>query len=162
MKKIPEWEFNETSISRVFEFDEYCLIVDVTFKTSGSKLRAEIETVFRHTANKMNKYKNKPVYCLFLAPQISINLSNSFKGNYSIAHPELELYDEAKLKKRTKLNAVYPSSELLNKRGITNKVFRSLIEELLIKLNKKFEEKDFNNGRIRLFSRIYILFFISK
>ena len=23
MKKIPEWEFNKTSISRVFEFDEY-------------------------------------------------------------------------------------------------------------------------------------------
>ena len=23
MKKIPEWEFNQTSISRVFEFNEY-------------------------------------------------------------------------------------------------------------------------------------------
>ena len=65
-----------------FDFDEYCLIVNVTFKTGGSQLRAEIDTVFRHTANKMSKYKNKPVYCLFLAPQISINLSNSFKGNY--------------------------------------------------------------------------------
>ena len=51
-------------------------------KQSGSQLRDEIDTVFRHTANKMSKYKNKPVYCLFLAPQISINLSNSFKGNY--------------------------------------------------------------------------------
>ena len=65
---------------------------------------------------------------------------NSFKGKYSIAHPELEVYNPENLKKRTKLNAVYPSTEILNKRGITNKVFRSLIEELLIKLNKKFEE----------------------
>ena len=65
---------------------------------------------------------------------------NSFKGKYSIAHPELELYNPENLKKRTKLNAIYPSTEILNKRGITNKVFRSLIEELLIKLNKKFEE----------------------
>lgn len=65
-----------------FDFDKYCLIVDVTFKTGGSQLRDEIDTVFRHLANKMSKYKNKPVYCLFLAPQISINLSNSFKGNY--------------------------------------------------------------------------------
>ena len=65
---------------------------------------------------------------------------NSFKGNYSIAHPELELYDEAKLKKRTKLNAVYPSSELLNKRGITNKVIIGLIQELLISVNKEIKE----------------------
>mgnify|MGYP003315705293 FL=1 len=65
---------------------------------------------------------------------------NSFKGKYSIAHPELEVYNAENIKKRTKLNAVYPSTEILNKRGITNKVFRSLIEELLIKLNKKFEE----------------------
>ena len=28
MKKIPEWEFNETSISRVFEFDEYLSAID--------------------------------------------------------------------------------------------------------------------------------------
>ena len=28
MKKIPEWEFNETSISRVFEFDEYSSAID--------------------------------------------------------------------------------------------------------------------------------------
>ena len=65
---------------------------------------------------------------------------NSFKGNYSIAHPELELYDEAKLKNRTKLNAVYPSSELLNKRGITNKVIIGLIQELLISVNKEIKE----------------------
>jgi ATP-dependent DNA helicase RecG len=65
---------------------------------------------------------------------------NSFKGNYSIAHPELELYNEAKLKKRTKLNAVYPSSELLNKRGITNKVIIGLIQELLISVNKEIKE----------------------
>ena len=68
-----------------FEFDEYCLLVEVTFKTGGSQFKDEVEPVFRHTANKMNKYKKKPVYCLFLAPKISINLSNSFKGNYFFA-----------------------------------------------------------------------------
>lgn len=68
-----------------FEFDEYCLLVEVTFKIGGSQFKDEVEPVFRHTANKMNKYKKKPVYCLFLAPKISINLSNSFKGNYFFA-----------------------------------------------------------------------------
>ena len=28
MKKIPEWEFNETSISKIFEFDEYLSAIE--------------------------------------------------------------------------------------------------------------------------------------
>ena len=71
-----------------FEFDEYCLLVEVTFKTSGSQLKDEVESVFRHTVNKIKKYKKKPVYCLFLAPKININLSNSFKGNYFLSENE--------------------------------------------------------------------------
>ena len=65
---------------------------------------------------------------------------NSYNGKHSIAHPELELYNNENVKKRTKLTAVYPSTELLNKRGITNKVILNLIEELLITLNNKIDE----------------------
>lgn len=65
---------------------------------------------------------------------------NSYNGKHSIAHPELELYNNENVKKRTKLTAVYPSTELLNRRGITNKVILNLIEELLIKLNNKIDE----------------------
>jgi len=71
---------------------------------------------------------------------IAFGKINIFKGKYSIAHPELELYDDLKLQQRTKLNAVYPSTELLNKRGINNKLICSLIEELLISVNNKIEE----------------------
>ena len=28
MKKIPDWEFNETSISKIFEFDEYLSAIE--------------------------------------------------------------------------------------------------------------------------------------
>ena len=65
---------------------------------------------------------------------------NSYNGKHSIAHPELELYNNENVKKRTKLTAVYPSTELLNRRGITNKVLLNLIEELLITLNNKIDE----------------------
>ena len=64
----------------------------------------------------------------------------SYNGKHSIAHPELELYNNENVKKRTKLTAVYPSTELLNRRGITNKVILNLIEELLITLNNKIDE----------------------
>ena len=56
---------------------------------------------------------------------------NDFKGIKSIPHPELEIYNENNLKKRTNLFGVYPSTENLNKKGVTNKVFSKLIEELV-------------------------------
>ena len=65
---------------------------------------------------------------------------NTYNGKHSIAHPELELYNNENVKKRTKLTAVYPSTELLNRRGITNKVILNLIEELLITLNNKIDD----------------------
>ena len=65
---------------------------------------------------------------------------NDFKGIKSIAHPELEIYNENNLKKRTNLFGVYPSTENLNKKGVTNKVFSKLIEELLISINKDIKE----------------------
>ena len=65
---------------------------------------------------------------------------NDFKGNLSIPHPELEIYNEINLKKRMSLFAVYPSTENLNKKGITNKVFSKLIEEVLINVNKNITE----------------------
>ena len=57
-------------------------IIEVTFKTGGSQFKDEVEPVYRHTAKKMNLYKNKQVYCLFIAPQIDLNLLNSFQRNY--------------------------------------------------------------------------------
>ena len=52
---------------------------------------------------------------------------NDFKGVKSISHPELEIYNEINLKKRTNLFGIYPSTENLNKKGVTNKVFSKLI-----------------------------------
>jgi len=65
---------------------------------------------------------------------------NDYKGVKSIPHPELEIYNKENLKKRTNLFGVYPSTENLNKKGITNKVFSKLIEELLININKDIKE----------------------
>ena len=60
---------------------------------------------------------------------------NDFKGTKSIPHPELEVYNKDNLSKRTSLYGVYPSTENLNKKGVSNRVFTKLIEELLIKIN---------------------------
>ena len=65
---------------------------------------------------------------------------NIYNGIKSIPHPDLEIYKGENLKKKSKLIGVYPSTEILIKRGITNKTIRNLINELLILINKKIEE----------------------
>jgi len=65
---------------------------------------------------------------------------NIFNGTYNIPHPELELYKKESLKYRSSLDPVYPSTENLIKRGITNKVIRNIVKELLLKTKSKFVE----------------------
>ncbi len=65
---------------------------------------------------------------------------NLFNGIYNIPHPELELYKKETLKLRSSLDPIYPSTENLLKRGITNKVIRSIIKDLLLEINSKFIE----------------------
>ena len=65
---------------------------------------------------------------------------NIYNGIKSIPHPDLEIYKGENLKKKSKLIGVYPSTEILIKRGITNKTIRNLINELLILINKKIQE----------------------
>lgn len=65
---------------------------------------------------------------------------NMFKGIYNIPHPELELYKKESLKYRSSLDPVYPSTENLIKRGITNKAIRNIVKELLLKTKSKFVE----------------------
>tara|TARA_A100000164_G_scaffold377853_1_gene418021 strand:- start:1331 stop:3436 length:2106 start_codon:yes stop_codon:yes gene_type:complete len=65
---------------------------------------------------------------------------NLYNGSKSIPHPDLEIYKGENLKKKSKLIGIYPSTEMLIKRGITNKTMRNLIDELLFIINKKIQE----------------------
>ena len=97
--------------------------------------------------NNFEKYEKEYINSSINLESIKLNKTyivfgkiNDFKGNLSIPHPELEIYNEINLKKRMSLFAVYPSTENLNKKGITNKVFSKLIEEVLINVNKNITE----------------------
>ena len=56
---------------------------------------------------------------------------NIYNGIKSIPHPDLEIYKGENLKKKSKLIGVYPSTEMLIKKGITNKNISNLINEPL-------------------------------
>jgi hypothetical protein len=63
----------------VFEFADYVLVVEVTLLTSDRQATAEQVGVRRHVYEIAKNMKNKPVYCLFLAPSIKNETARDFR-----------------------------------------------------------------------------------
>ena len=59
---------------------------------------------------------------------------NSFNGKMSIPHPEIEPITEAGVKEASTFTPVYPSTDVLNKRGVDVKARRRLIKTLFEKI----------------------------
>lgn len=66
--------------------------------------------------------------------------TNWFNGKYNMPHPEMELLEEHEKNLRSAMQPVYPSTEKLNNKGITNRVMSKIIQQLFIESNGKFEE----------------------
>ena len=65
----------------------------------------------------------------------------NFYGNkISIVHPELEIYDKEKIKFRKKLQPIYSSTEILSKKGISNKFISGLIKTVLFEIDISIKE----------------------
>lgn len=65
---------------------------------------------------------------------------NWFNGNFSMPHPDMELKSEFDKGLRTAIQPIYPSTEILGNRGISNRVLCKLIEQLFLQINGKFKE----------------------
>ena len=63
-----------------------------------------------------------------------------FNSKFSMAHPEMELLDEHKTGLRSAMQPVYPSTEKLTQRGITNKVVNRAIQQLFQETKANFTE----------------------
>lgn len=85
---------------------------------------------------------------------------NFFNGNFSMPHPEIEV-DEKKALQGTLL-PVYPGSEKLTKRGITNKLFQTVIFNLLKDLPNLIQENlpDYLMKSMKLIGRLNSFYFI--
>ncbi|MDC1515721.1 OB-fold nucleic acid binding domain-containing protein, partial [Polaribacter sp.] len=64
-------------------------------------------------------------------PYVVYGKLNHYNGNFSIPHPEFELASEYKKKLQTKMQPVYPSTEKLTNSGVSNKLIRGYIQNLL-------------------------------
>ena len=65
---------------------------------------------------------------------------NHFKGNFSIVHPEMEFVENYKNKIQAKLQPVYSSTERLVNNGLSNKVYRGYLQNLIQQVFETVEE----------------------
>ena len=65
---------------------------------------------------------------------------NWFKGKASIPHPEMELESTFKNKMKRSFYPIYPSTEKLVNKGISQKVIQNLMEHLIAKSGPLFSE----------------------
>jgi len=73
-------------------------------------------------------------------PYVVYGKLNSFNRNFSIVHPEMDLVDDYKRKLQTKLQPVYSSTEKLINSGVSNKTFRSYVQNLLQQIFEQLGE----------------------
>ena len=73
-------------------------------------------------------------------PYVAFGKTNWYNKMFTMPHPELELLSDYKKSLRTAMQPVYPSTELLTNKGITNRVISTIMQNLFIELHQKFEE----------------------
>ena len=65
---------------------------------------------------------------------------SSFNGLFNMAHPEIELLAEHEKSLRSAMQPVYPSTETLTNRGISNRVINKMMQQLFLETQTLFTE----------------------
>ena len=73
-------------------------------------------------------------------PYVVYGKLNSYNNFFSIPHPEIELLSDYKKKQQSAMQPVYPSTEMLQTKGISNKIVRTAIQNLFIQLEGRIGE----------------------
>lgn len=73
-------------------------------------------------------------------PYVVFGKVTSFNGKFNMAHPEMELLNEHKASLRSAMQPVYPSTEKLANKNITNKVINKMMQQLFVETQALFAE----------------------
>ena len=84
----------------------------------------------------------------------------SFGNTFNMAHPEIELMAEHEQSLRSVMQPVYPSTETLANRGISNRVLNKMMEQLFQETQAKFSETlpDYLTSELKLIPKNAALF----
>lgn len=73
-------------------------------------------------------------------PYVIFGRTNWFNGIFSMPHPDMELLSEHEQGMRLFMQPIYPSTEKLSNKGITNRVINKLIQQLFGEIKGGFTE----------------------
>ena len=73
-------------------------------------------------------------------PLVIFGKCTSFGNVYNMAHPEIELLSEHEKSLRSAMQPIYPSTEILANRGISNKVLNKLMQQLFLEIHNLISE----------------------
>ena len=73
-------------------------------------------------------------------PYVIFGKVTNFNGQYSMAHPEMELYQEHQQSLRSSMQPVYPSTETLTNRGVSNRVINKMMQQVFLETQGLFVE----------------------
>ncbi len=73
-------------------------------------------------------------------PYVIFGKTNSFSGKFNMPHPDIELLSEHEKNLRSAMQPIYPSTEKLSNKGISNRVINKIMQQLFIETNGKFKE----------------------
>lgn len=73
-------------------------------------------------------------------PYVIFGKASAFNGVFNMPHPEMEPLAEHEASLRSAMQAVYPSTEKLTQRGITNKVVTKMMQQLFTETQALFTE----------------------
>lgn len=84
----------------------------------------------------------------------------SFNGTFNMAHPEMELLSEHQKSLRSAMQAIYPSTETLTNRGVSNRVIIKMMQQLFLETQNLFSETlpDYLLDELKLISKKAALF----
>ncbi len=84
----------------------------------------------------------------------------SFNGLFNMAHPEIEMLSEHEQSLRSAMQPVYPSTETLTNRGISNRVINKLMQQLFLETQALFIETlpDYLTSELQLIPKKEALF----
>lgn len=93
-------------------------------------------------------------------PIVIFGKCTSFNNMFNMAHPEIELLSEHKVSLRSAMQPVYPSTEALGNRGISNRVINKMMQQLFIESNGSFGETlpDYLRDELKLIPKKDALF----
>ncbi len=71
--------------------------------------------------------------------------TNWFNGKYNMPHPEMEFLEDHQKNLQSAMQPVYPSTEKLTNKGITNRVIIKIMQQLFLETKSRFNETLSNN-----------------